>query len=192
MSRDEAWFEVFYQRHRRAVDSYCVRRVGVTDAGDAAAQVFATAWRRRDVVPDGESAQRWLYGVCRRVISHHWRGTRRARNLADKAGVMRQVVPPGPEVVVIASAEQQLVRDAVMAMSPPDREVLLLSAWEGLTHAEIAEVVGATHSAVDKRVARAKVRLARRYEMLAGARSDIVPVDAAAVSRVRAQKGGDS
>lgn len=172
--------------------AYCARRVGAVDAADAVSQVFAVAWRRRDDVPEDDGAAPWLYGVARRILSHHWRSERRATRLVEKAGVQRHVDPPGPELAVVASAEHQLVRDAVMSLRSLDREVLLLSAWEGLTHSEIAEVLGATISAVEKRSARAKVRLADRYTSLAaetasetsGAVTDVPR------SRVRSRKGG--
>lgn len=189
--RDGAWFERLYERHQRAVSAYCVRRVGVADGPDACAQVFVVAWRRAGEVPDGDRALPWLYGVARRVVSHEWRGKGRARRLAEKAGRVRVVPPPGPDVVAVASAEHQLVRDAVITLNETDREVLLLSAWEGLTHAEIAEVIGCSRAAVDKRIARAKVRLARQYELLAGTDPGSTD-DSPAMRRppVRTRKGG--
>ena len=195
MPRDEAWFEGLYERHRAAITAYCLRRVAAHDAGDAVVEVFAIAWDRRDDVPDGDGADDrslpWLYGVARRVLSHRWRSERRARRLAEKAGVLRQVVPATPEVATVASFEQQLVREAVMSLRTTDREVLLLSAWEGLTHPEIAEVLDVSVAAVDKRVTRAKARLAERYESLAGADRDEIPTGRPATpSPVRAQRGG--
>lgn len=168
MVRDDAWFERLYERHQRALSAYCIRRVGVADGPDVCAQVFAVAWRRAGDVPDGDRALPWLYGVARRVVSHEWRGRGRARRLAEKAGSQRIVPAPEPDVVAVESTEHQLVRDAVMTLNEMDREVLLLSAWEGLTHGEIAEALGCSQAAVDKRVARAKSRLARQYELLAG------------------------
>lgn len=165
-ARDEAWFERLYERHHRAVWAYCVRRVGAADGPDACAQVFTVAWRRCTDVPDGERALPWLYGVARRVVSHAWRSRDRARRLAEKAGQIRVLTPPGPDAMAVTSAEHELVRSAVMTLADNDREVLLLSAWEGLTHGEIAEVIGCSRAAVDKRLARAKRRLARRYEAL--------------------------
>ncbi len=165
MVRDDAWFEGLYERHHGAVAAYCARRIGPSDAPDAVADVFAVAWRRRDDVP-GEQALPWLYGVARRVVSHQWRGARRRRRLVERAGSMRVVAQPGPDVAVIAGAEHQLVRDAVMQLRPMDREVLMLSAWEGLRHDEIADALGCSRAAIDKRITRAKTRLARRYESL--------------------------
>ena len=194
MVRDDAWFERLYERHQRAVSAYCVRRIGVADGPDACAQVFAVAWRRAGDVPDGDRALPWLYGVARRVVSHEWRGKGRARRLAEKASGQRIVPTPAPDVVAVASAEHQLVRDAVMKLAEMDREVLLLSAWECLTHAEIAEVLGCSRAAVDKRVARAKSRLARQYELLAGTDPGSMGEGPSTNrSSVRAQKGrGDA
>lgn len=193
MPRDEAWFDGFYRQHERLVLAYCTRRVGAVDAGDATAKTFAVAWTRRDDVPEGERATRWLYGVARRILSHHWRGAGRAARLAERAGVMRTIPPRGPELTVIDSLEHQLVRNAVMSLSSTDREVLMLSAWEGLTHVEIADVLDVSVAAVDKRVARAKVRLAERYESLMAdsvTASRATPVGDESPSPVRAPKGG--
>lgn len=169
MVRDDAWFEQLYERHHRAVAAYCVRRVGASDAPDAAAEVFAVAWRRIDDIP-GDHELPWLYGVARRVVSHQWRGARRTRRLVERAGSVPAVELPGPDVAVVAGVEHQLVRDAVMQLRPIDREVLLLSAWEGLTHEEIADALGCSRATVDKRITRAKARLARRYESLSAER----------------------
>ena len=105
--------------------------------------------------------------VARRVVSHQWRSAGRVRRLRFKAQGQRIAAPPGPDAIAVERAEHRLVRRAVDELGDTDREVLLLSAWEGLTHAEIAQVIGCSHAAADKRVARAKARLAHRYEVLA-------------------------
>ena len=56
--------------------------------------------------------------------------------------------------------------EAIGRLRPVDREMLLLSAWEGLTHAEIASALGFSLAAVDKRLARAKQRLKRQYDAM--------------------------
>ena len=166
MLRDEHWFEGLYDRHQPAVGAYCVRRAGSVDGADAAAQVFSVAWRRRDDVPAGNRELPWLYGVARRVLGHHWRSVGRARRLAEKAGVLPIDAPPTPEVVAAANAERELVRAALAGLRPGDQEVLMLTAWEGLTHAEVAEALDCSPAAVDKRVSRAKSRLADAFQKL--------------------------
>jgi RNA polymerase sigma-70 factor (ECF subfamily) len=66
--------------------------------------------------------------------------------------------------VVLQQYEHAAVRNAVDRLKADDREMLLLSAWEGLTHAEIAEAMGLTLATVDKRLSRAKERLRRQFE----------------------------
>jgi RNA polymerase sigma-70 factor (ECF subfamily) len=65
---------------------------------------------------------------------------------------------------VVQRQEYDTVIEAIRGLGADDREMLLLSAWEGLTHAEIAEAMDYSLAAVDKRLARAKERLRRQYE----------------------------
>lgn len=180
MVRDERWFEEIYRRHRSDVLAFCTRRAGAVDAGDLANQVFTVAWRRRADVPEDRELP-WLYGVARRVVGHHWRSRGRARRLAERA-VIAEPRPPttSDEERFI---ERQIVRDALSRLRPADREVLMLEAWEGLTHAEIADVLGASVAAVDKRASRAKARLGAQYRAL----ESRIAIDQAPA---RAPKGG--
>jgi RNA polymerase sigma-70 factor (ECF subfamily) len=66
--------------------------------------------------------------------------------------------------VLVQREEHAHVREAVGRLRTSDREILLLSAWEGLSHGQIAEALGLSRAAVDKRLTRAKQRLAKQYE----------------------------
>jgi RNA polymerase sigma-70 factor (ECF subfamily) len=166
MPRTDAWFDHLYGRYRRPVLAFCLRRTGPSDAEDAVAEVFAVAWRRRRDVPRGDLALPWLYGVARNVLSHQWRSAHRLKRLADRVAASRSAPAPGPEQVIVDDEEHTRVRRAVARLRPLDREVLLLAAWEGLSHAEIAAVLQCSVAAVDKRLQRAKVRLKREWEAL--------------------------
>jgi RNA polymerase sigma-70 factor (ECF subfamily) len=160
----EAWFDRLYERHRRAVLAYCLRRTNADDAEDVTAQVFAVAWRRRDDIPGGDRALPWLYGVARNVLSHQWRATFRFRRLAGRAVGGLDPPPPNPEHIVVEDEEYVRVRRAVAELRACDRDVLLLAAWEGLSHADIGRILGCSTAAVDKRLQRAKRRLRKQYE----------------------------
>ncbi len=166
MTRTDAWFDQLYERHYRAVLAYCVRRAARADADEAASETFAVAWRRRHDVPGGNRALPWLYGVARRVLSHQRRSAGRFRRLTEKVTAIHPPPPPRPDTVVVERQEYAQVRAAVAALPDNDREVLLLSAWDGLSHQEIAAVLGCSQAAVDKRLVRAKQRLARKYDTL--------------------------
>lgn len=165
MAMTEAGFDSLVDQHRSQILAYCLRRTSVDDADDAAAEVFAVAWRRRADMPSGPDALPWLYGVARNVVKDQWRGSRRRSNLIAKVSGLRNPAPLSPEDVVIEREDYRLVREALADLSDLDREVLRLSAWEGLTYAEIAVAIGSSLAAVDKRIGRAKQRLARRYDL---------------------------
>lgn len=171
MARSDEWFDALYDEHRAAIVAYCARRVGVADAQDAASEVFSTAWRRREDMPPPGRELPWLYGVARFVVSHRWRSAARSRRLIEKAAGVRRRSMSEPDDIVIERMEHRIVRQALQALRPVDREVLLLSAWEGLSHREIAETLGCSVAAVDKRITRARHRLAEKYNALDTSRS---------------------
>ena len=157
-------FDQIYERHHRSVLAYCLRRTSPDDAYAAANEVFEVAWRRDSDIPDGERTLPWLYGVARRVLSHQRRSATRFSRLTSKAARQAPPYQPQPDHVVVQRLEYETVCSAVNRLPADDKEMLLLSAWEGLTHAEIAETMGYTLTTVDKRLARAKQRLKRQYE----------------------------
>jgi RNA polymerase sigma-70 factor, ECF subfamily len=158
----EADFRALYRCHYRSVLAYVLRRCrDDADAHDAVAETFIVAWRRGDRVPDGDhSALLWLYGVARRVLANQRRGMRRRSQLASRVHAL-----PRPSVEfetdAVSRAEAEVVLAAMSDLRPRDREILLLSAWEGLSHAEIAAVLGCSENASAIRLHRARQRLAQ-------------------------------
>ena len=155
-----------YEKHNRAVRAYCVRRLGSDEASDAVADVFAVAWRRIDDVPSDEAVLPWLYGVARRVVSDHYRSRRRRRGLLDKLSGVRADPPVQPDWQVVQRLEYDQVHAALGDLRDRDREVLLLAAWEELSNAEIAQVIGVSTQAAAQRIHRAKQRLGRKYRAI--------------------------
>jgi RNA polymerase sigma-70 factor, ECF subfamily len=71
-------FDAPFAAYGPDIVAYCGWRAGSeSDAQDAAAEVFLTAWRRLDAVPEGEAARVWLYATARRVIANQLRSRRR-------------------------------------------------------------------------------------------------------------------
>nr|BFF01732.1 hypothetical protein GCM10020241_34070 [Streptoalloteichus tenebrarius] len=65
-----------------------------------------------------------------------------------------------PARVAEAGAGVEALRRALGGLPPPQRAVWLLAEVDGLSYAEIAEVVGASEQAVRGRLSRARTRLA--------------------------------
>lgn len=153
-------FRQLYTRHQAAILGYCLRRVSRDAAPDIVSETFTTAWRRRDAMPDGELVLPWLYGVAARTIANHRRSLRRRASLREKIGRTVVESPAGPEVQVVQRTEDAAVLEAVQRLRPADRELLLLSAWEGLTARQLAARYDISLPAAEKRLTRAKHRLA--------------------------------
>ena len=71
------------------------------------------------------------------------------------------------------------MKRAVGQLSSGDQEVLLLAAWEGLSHAEIAIALDCSTDAVDKRLQRAKQRLRVQFESLSTTQTHRPPANTA-------------
>jgi RNA polymerase sigma factor (sigma-70 family) len=149
-------FEAVYAAHRGPILGYVLRRTGnPDDAADVIAETFLTAWRRLDDVPRDPETRLWLYGVARRVLANHHRGERRRSALADRLRADLAAYRP-PE----QDGEQAQVTEAFRGLPAADRELLALTAWEGLDYGQIAVVLGCSRNAVRLRLFRARKRFA--------------------------------
>jgi RNA polymerase sigma factor (sigma-70 family) len=157
-------FNALFAAYSSDIVAYCGWRAGADDAQDAVAEVFLTAWRRLDDLPEGDPARVWLYATARRVIANQRRSTRRRAALTDRLSVEAASAPRGSS----ADEEETLVYEALHRLAPRDREVLLLAEWEGLTPAQIASVVGCLTVTARGRLHRARRRFRAVYEELRG------------------------
>ena len=149
-----ASFRALYQRHRDDIWRYLRRRTDHHVAEDLTTEVFVVAWRRRPDIP--ADALPWLYGVARHVLANHRRGAARAAGLTEEAMLHAPVAEDDHADLVGVRVD---VATALGQVPPADREVLLLVAWEGLTSAEAAQVLGCRASTARVRLHRARKRL---------------------------------
>lgn len=180
---DRALFRQMFEENYEAISRYCHRRLPQADANDAAAQVFAVAWRRADSMPRGDQTLPWLYGVARNEVRTSRRSTRRLTALRIKLGGQAKYPAPGPETVVVRNAEQEQLLEALATLRPDDQEILRLRAYERLTFPEVAVALGCSVEAAKKRSSRAMNRLRQ-------ATGWSEPQGAAQASRA-IQEGGD-
>ena len=110
-------FDSLFASHHEVVIRYCVRRLGPSEAEDAAADVFAVAWRRLDDVPKGESARAWLIGVAYKVVGNRYRTRRRGARLRERLRSEGMAVTTGDPEVAVHS-----IHLALEELSPADRE----------------------------------------------------------------------
>ena len=142
----EAKFDHVYQRNFSSIYTYFLRRAGRDEVADLVSDVFLIAWRRLDQVPQPPEDRLWLYGVARRVMSQHSRSTMRRRRLAIR--IRHDAVLPRADEAPPDAAMSSRVSGLLEHLRPKDREVVKLIAWDGLSNAEVASVLGCTPNAV--------------------------------------------
>jgi RNA polymerase sigma factor (sigma-70 family) len=148
-------FEELFAAHYWAVRAYVLRRAPSAGAEDVVAETFLVAWRRVDTI--GGDPLPWLLGVARRILANQQRAERRRWALTARLqrllpGQTPDWEPPG------AMSDELAV--AMVRLSPPEREALLLVAWEGLDGARAARAAGCTPGAFRARLHRARRHVA--------------------------------
>jgi RNA polymerase sigma-70 factor (ECF subfamily) len=152
-------FTMLYREHHARVRDFAYRRVGADLAEDIVADTFLVTWRRINDVPD--AAIPWLYRVALYEIANLRR--RQAKALALQAALLGG--NPGAGVTPSSDDATDLVRAVAHAfdsLTPREQEILRLAAWEQLSAAEGAAVLGCSVSAYRMRLHRARANLATR------------------------------
>jgi RNA polymerase sigma-70 factor (ECF subfamily) len=160
-------FEEAFREHFAPVYRFIARRVGVALAEDLAAEVFATAYRRRAVYqPDRGSVRSWLYGIATNVVRGHWRDEQQlleldARAAPDSLGPSygsAQFSDAADDRMVAATLAPRIA-GALAALNREQRDVLLLHAWADFSHEEIAAALGIAQGTARSRLSRARAAL---------------------------------
>ena len=161
MTDRRARFEEIYDAYSGLILTSAARRTpNIDEAADIVAETFVVAWRRLDDIPDGEQARPWLYGVARRVLANHHRGSRRRRRLDERLAT----VAPDPAATRAPDTDgpgRAEIAVAFRALSDPDCELLTLPAWDGLDRAQIATIPRCRPATIPVRPHPARTRLRR-------------------------------
>jgi len=125
---------------------------------DVAAEVFAVAWRRLDVVPgDPAHAERWLFAVARRVLRNHRRAMARETRRIDRLLAHHRALDRSGHG--LAGTERLSVFQAWRSLPPEDAEILQLVGWAGFGLDQLADRLGCRRGAAAMRLSRARRRL---------------------------------
>ncbi|HWV48947.1 MAG TPA: sigma-70 family RNA polymerase sigma factor [Microbacterium sp.] len=159
-------FAELFDRHAPVVESFLRRRLGAEAAEDALSDTFLVAFRRRSSFDHTrESALPWLLGIASRIAAKqrateakHWRavaaaaarGQRTTGGGFDEAGARMD-----------AAAAVEILAPQIAALSPKDRETLLLFAWQSLTPEEVAQALSIPVGTVWSRLHRIRRKLGR-------------------------------
>ena len=167
---DHRAFTALYSAHYGAVLGFVRRRLPDASVEDVVADVFTTAWRRIDDVPD--EPRPWLFGVARHTLLTAQRG--HARRAALSVRIASHPPGPAPDHSDEVADSLDLVT-AWQRLSAAHQEAIALVTHDGLTGAEAAKVLGCSRSAFSVRLVRARraLRTFLDIEARAGSRPEV-------------------
>lgn len=148
-------FRRLVRENSPAVANYLRRRLhplGVADLDDLVEETMLVVWRRIDAVPP-DAELPWMIGVARNILRNARRNQNR-RYLFESTLVARADDPSAEDHVIADTS----VREALVAMSDDDREILMMNAWDGLDTAALGVALAITTNAAAVRLSRAQAR----------------------------------
>ena len=153
------------ESHFPAVSRFFRNKLG-DDVDDPIQQTFLACVEGRDRI-QGTSFRSYLFGIARRRLYDHLRGTYRAVEIDFSVSSLADLGTT-PSQAVARNQRAQLLHTA-MAQIPLEAQIALeLAYWEGLSGAEIAIALEVQEPTVRSRLARARTRLREAVTALGG------------------------
>ncbi len=156
---EDAALRELYDRYGRLVYSFAYRLTSDPTLSEECVQdVFVALWRRAaDFDPTRAKLTTWLFVVARNRAIELGRQKARRPELRDDLEPVGSA--PDPADLVAVADESQRVAEAMAELPEDQLAVLRLAYFDGLSHSEIAEVIGIPLGTVKGRVRLALERL---------------------------------
>lgn len=141
--------------------SYLMRLTGSHDtACDLAQESFVRVHRHRLEYRSSQKFSTWLFAIATNLARNHARWRSRHPEILTEPENLRElpvaITSASPDEQAAANERLAAVKKAIGELPHDMREVLILSTWHGLSHAEIARVQDTTEKAVEVRLYRAR------------------------------------
>jgi RNA polymerase sigma-70 factor (ECF subfamily) len=145
---DAEAFGTLYSWYLDAIYRYVYFRVNTTEtAEDLTEEVFVRAW---EALPTYEVRKypfkSWLYRIAHNLIIDH---RRKQRPVTVEDEVLQAVASPVhlPEDIVVRFQNNEALTRAVRKLDGEEQQVVILRFVEGLSHREVAEIIGKSEEA---------------------------------------------
>jgi RNA polymerase sigma-70 factor, ECF subfamily len=180
---DRRALEKLLEHHQASVYRFGLKMC--REAEDAKDVLQETLFAAARTLPDfrgASSVSTWLYTIARSFCIKKRRTSKfapeRLESLDDRAAGAIAVPDTrrGPEEEVAGRQLQDVLDEAITGLDPMHREVLILRDVEGLSAAEVAEVLGLSVEAVKSRLHRARVAVREKVApVLSPGAQDVAP-----------------
>ncbi|HEY5228645.1 MAG TPA: RNA polymerase sigma factor [Opitutaceae bacterium] len=147
-------FAELVRTHQRMIYSLAYRMSGSAAAAeDLAQETFILAHTKLAAFRGDSKCSSWLYRIAINLCLR-WRKSEQRRGLADGEWALEQAPSDSGENTGAR------VQEALARLSPKLRAAVILTAYDGLTHAEAASVLGCAEKTLSGRLFSARRQLA--------------------------------
>jgi RNA polymerase sigma-70 factor, ECF subfamily len=133
-------------------------------ARDVVQEAYIRIWARRLEVDPERSVRALLYRTVRNLALNHLRDASNRSTLLAEHGSLPAWRDPGPEATASANDLAETLRRWIDELPERQREALALSRFQGLSHEEIAAVMGIAPRTVNNHLVRALQTLRSRLD----------------------------
>jgi len=159
---DEGAFECLMRRYRKSVLNFVYRHIGDRYmAEDLTQEVFLRTYlASARFVPTGK-VRTWIFKIAYNLCLNEIKRMARLRRLRDELDAHPAITCESPAAGGARSGveEVEAVLEALSRLPEPQRAALLLRAGEGLSYAEIGQVLSLSVSGVESLLFRARTNL---------------------------------
>ncbi|MDB6134889.1 MAG: polymerase subunit sigma-24 [Verrucomicrobiales bacterium] len=172
---DDLALNALMDRWGERVTAFLFRMTGNRDtAVDLAQETFVKLYQAKNRYRPGGNFPTYLFAISGNLARNHARWNRRHPTVSldaprEEPSICPQPIDPGRNPLEAAEAmETTLAVDRAFQTLPDDlREAMVLFIYEGMSHAEIASMIGCSPKAVETRIYRARQLLKERLKDLA-------------------------
>lgn len=156
---------LLFQRYHRSLYGFLFHMTGQRESAEDMVQtVFYRMLKSRHTFTGDGEFKTWMYHVARNVLSDHFKNSRRMGTTVDLAEMEERISGDARLFELVEKRMAvKVLQKAVAALSPESREILVLSRFQELKGAEIAEILNISVGAVKVRIHRAIGQLKALY-----------------------------
>lgn len=166
-ANEELGFDQVYRVYAPMVERLVTRYIrDRSRAEDLVQETFLRAYRAWPAIDTNQPVWPWLSTIAQRVCTDVWRAGNRHGEVACIDPVFPELLPAtegDPTEALFSSMLRDGVCEALAALTPRQRRVLLLRDLHGLRYKEIAKIEGTTVAALRCSLARARASFRTRY-----------------------------
>lgn len=174
LSGDKSAFNLLVTRYQNRLAHAVAGYIRTSDVADVVQEAFIKAYRSLESFKGESSFYTWIYRIAINTAKNHLQAAGRRPPSSDidvhdsemELGFSPLKEEETPENLLLAAEMQKVVLDAIDALSPELKQVLILREIEGKSYDELAEMLEIPIGTVRSRLFRAREMIEAKLKNL--------------------------